>query len=80
MLAGALSELAIPGEKLPSVFADVRGKSVMDWIERHTAGAAFCRRAEVREEEQEGKLLVLNIYCTFFNFLVRKHFASLNLA
>ena len=36
-----------PGEKLPSVYADIRGKSVMDWIEEHTAGATFCTKSDL---------------------------------
>ena len=50
--------IIIPGEKLPSVFADVRGKSVMDWIEKHTAGATFCRRSQEVKEVKGGELFV----------------------
>ena len=46
------------GEKLPSVFADVRGKSVRDFIEKHTAGATFCRRSQEVKEVKGGKLSV----------------------
>ena len=42
-------------EKLPSVYADIRGKSVMNWIEKHTAGATFCRRSEQVQEVKGGK-------------------------
>ena len=42
-------------EKLPSVYADIRGKSVMDFIEKHTAGATFCPRSELVKEVQGGK-------------------------
>ena len=34
-----------PDEKLPSVYADVRGRSMMDWIKDQTAGAFFCRKS-----------------------------------
>ena len=40
---------------MPSVYADVRGKFVMDWIEKHTAGATFCRRSEEVREVEGGK-------------------------
>ena len=43
------------GEKLPSVFADVRGKKVMDFIETQTAGATFCRRSDKVQEVKGGK-------------------------
>ena len=35
---------------LPAVFADVRGKSVMDFIEKQTIGATFCRRSDQVQE------------------------------
>ena len=47
--------IIIPGEKLPSVYADVRGKSVMDWIEKNTAGATFCRRSQEVKEVKGGE-------------------------
>ena len=31
---------------MPTVFANILGKSVIDWIEDHTAGATFCRKFE----------------------------------
>ena len=46
--------ILIPDKKLPTVFADVRGRSVMDWIEKHTAGATFCRRSEEAKEVKGG--------------------------
>ena len=42
-------------EKLPSVYADIRGKSVMNWIKKHTAGATFCRRSDQEKEVKGGK-------------------------
>ena len=39
---------------MPSVYADVRGKSVMDWIEKHTAEAIYCRRSEEVKEVKGG--------------------------
>ena len=44
---------------MPSVFADVRGKSVRDWIDDHTAGATFCRKSE-EDELQGGELNLLH--------------------
>ena len=55
---GRILRIIIPGEKLPSVFADVRGKSVMDWIEKHTAGATFCRRSQEVKEVKGGESLL----------------------
>ena len=52
---GRLLRIIIPGEKLPSVYADIRGKSVMDWIEKHTAGATFCRRSQEVKEVKGGE-------------------------
>ena len=40
---------------MPSVYADVRGKSVKNWTEKHTAGATFCRRSEKVKEVEGGK-------------------------
>ena len=40
---------------MPRVYADVRGKSVKNWIEKHTAGATFCRRSEEVREVEGGK-------------------------
>ena len=33
------------GNQLPSVYADIREKSVMDWIEEQTAGSTFCTKS-----------------------------------
>ena len=43
-------------EKLPSVYADVRGKLVVDWIKEQTAGATFCRRSDQVMEVKGGKM------------------------
>ena len=51
--------IIIPGEKLPSVYADVRGKFVTDWIETLTAGATFCRRSDQEEEKGRSELAVV---------------------
>ena len=44
-----------PGGKLPSVYADLRGKSAVDWIERNTAEASFCSRSDKVKKAKEGR-------------------------
>ena len=48
-------------EKLPSVYADVRGKLVVDWIKEQTAGATFCRRSDQVKEVKGGKMYVVDL-------------------
>ena len=43
-------------KKLPSIYADVRGDSAVDWIEKETAGATFCRRSDQVKEVKGGKM------------------------
>ena len=53
---GCNSILTDSGEKLPSVFADIRGQSVMGWIEDQITGATFCRRSDQVHEVKGGKM------------------------
>ena len=45
---------------LPSVYADIRGRSVMDWIEEHTSGAFFCRKSGQVKELKGGELNLMS--------------------
>ena len=42
--------------KLPSIYADLRGELAVDWIEKETAGATFCRRSDQVKEVRGGKM------------------------
>ena len=42
--------------KLPSIYADLRGELAVDWIEKETAGATFCRRSDQVKEVKGGKM------------------------
>ena len=59
-------------EKLPSVYADVRGKLVVDWIKEQTAGATFCRRSDQVKEVEGGKMwfIVLTFFIYFLSSLL----------
>ena len=53
-------KLLNPGKKLPSVYADIRGESVKDWIDEQTAGAFFCRKSGQVKEVKEGESNLIN--------------------
>ena len=40
------------GEKVPSIFADIRGSSVMGFIENQIDGATFCRKHDDQEVKE----------------------------
>ena len=45
---------------MPSVYADIRGESVKDWIDEQTAGAFFCRKSGQVKEVKEGESNLIN--------------------
>ena len=49
-------KMLILEKKLPSIYADLRGESAVDWIEKETAGATFCRRSDQVKEVKGGKM------------------------
>ena len=57
-------------ETLPSVFADIREDSMLQWILDNTAGGTFCKRSDKEIKLTPGKEVDLRHQSVYFLFSI----------
>ena len=48
-------QCTITGQKLPSIYADLRKQSIRDWLQENTITGKFCRKSDQKKKLPSGE-------------------------